>query len=428
MKALRYAFTCLTALVLLGSTGSLWGKVLDSKQDSLDFVTIRGQITDSETGDPVAFATILVQEDRKGTVSNIEGGFILKIPAKYPDPVIEFSHLSYKRLSLKLSQLLMDQPNEIIMEPSPLMIREITVRPSEPEEILQQALLRIRDNYSVEPVGMTAFYREAVRQNRKYVSVSEALVDIYKSDYFPDYEGDRVRIFKGKRSQDVEKMDTLIVKLQGGPKINLLLDVVKHPDDLFVEDMRKLYNYYLDDIIIVDERPTYVIGFDQKPRVEFPLFKGKAYIDVETLAIKEVDFEISPHGLPYAAQYLVKKKPLFVNVDPTGAQYFVKYIVEDGKWYLNYLRSEAQFRIRWKKRLFNTRVYIMSEMAITSIDTADVEKFRARESLRGSDIFAEEVIDYEDPDFWGEYNYIKPEESIEKAMERIRDKILERSE
>jgi hypothetical protein len=38
------------------------------------------------------------------------------------------------------------------------------------------------------------------------------------------------RIIQGRKSGNVKKADTLLVKLQGGPHVSMLLDVVKNPE------------------------------------------------------------------------------------------------------------------------------------------------------------------------------------------------------
>jgi hypothetical protein len=40
-----------------------------------------------------------------------------------------------------------------------------------------------------------------------------------------------------------------------------------------------------------------------------------------------------------------------------------------------------------------------------------------------SDIFADKVDAYKDENFWGEYNYIKPDESIESVINRLNRKL-----
>jgi hypothetical protein len=61
----------------------------------------------------------------------------------------------------------------------------------------------------------------------------------------------------------------------------------------------------------------------------------------------------------------------------------------------------------------------MSEMAVTDMDAQNVDKLKFKDQTKYSDILAEQVSQFEDPDYWGEYNIIKPDESIEQAIGRL---------
>ena len=76
------------------------------------------------------------------------------------------------------------------------------------------------------------------RRDRNYVSISEAVIDVYKGGYANEYQVDQVKLFKGRKSADVEKMDTVLFKVQGGPNTTILLDVVKNPYILLSESMK----------------------------------------------------------------------------------------------------------------------------------------------------------------------------------------------
>ncbi len=66
---------------------------------------------------------------------------------------------------------------------------------------------------------------------------------------------------------------------------------------------------------------------------------------------------------------------------------------------------------------------IVSEAVITDMDSANVIKPRARESLKKTSIFSEEVSNFEDPDYWGASNIIEPESSIQEAINKISKKL-----
>jgi hypothetical protein len=61
----------------------------------------------------------------------------------------------------------------------------------------------------------------------------------------------------------------------------------------------------------------------------------------------------------------------------------------------------------------------MSEVAITDRHDDNIMKFPNQEVFRSNMVFAEKVQDFTDTDFWGEYNIIEPELSIENAIKKF---------
>jgi len=83
----------------------------------------------------------------------------------------------------------------------------------------------------------------------------------------------------------------------------------------------------------------------------------------------------------------------------------------------------VKFKVDWNKKLFNTNYTTMSELAITDRTEEDVVKFSSKERMKPSDFFNEEVAAFADPDFWGDYNVIEPDQSIEAAIRRLSRKV-----
>ena len=46
-----------------------------------------------------------------------------------------------------------------------------------------------------------------------------------------------------------------------------------------------------------------------------------------------------------------------------------------------------------------------------------------KERLKKGDIFVENLSAFTDPDFWGEYNVIEPDQSIDAAIRRLARKL-----
>ena len=115
-----------------------------------------------------------------------------------------------------------------------------------------------------------------------------------------------------------------------------------------------------------------------------------------------------------------------MKVDIESANYLVKYRVYENTWYLSYVRSELNFRCKWNKKLFSSRYGLMTEMAVTDLDKDNVTKYKYRQTSKMSDILSEQVVQFEDPDFWGVDNIIKPDESIEAAIAKLSRKMRRR--
>ena len=184
-------------------------------EDSLSYKSYTGKILDKETSKPVVFANVVLQGTSIGTVTNADGEFLIKAPANSDIQVIEITHLGYETKLIKLPELEGDNTS-IMLASVTVPIEGVTVSYGNPVELLLKAIDNIPQNYSEDPVMLKAFYRETIKQNRNYVGVAEAVLDIYKAEYLRTAEYDRPLIYKGRKSQDYKKMDTVIVKLDAG--------------------------------------------------------------------------------------------------------------------------------------------------------------------------------------------------------------------
>jgi hypothetical protein len=426
MKAIKnfsfYAIAILLTLSLqavaaVGSAGS-------DRTAQQDYLTIKGKVVDAEAGTALVFATVAVSESNVAVVTNIDGEFTLKVGAALATRNIEISYLGYKNKVVPISSLRDNgYKNVISMESAPIPIKEIIVKPIDPVRIIENVIDRISRNYETVPNLMTAFYRETIRKNRTYVSIGEAVVEIFKAPYGSDTRFDGTKIYKGRKSTDVEKMDTVLFKLQGGPVSVLQLDITKNPEEILTLDAMKYYNYSLSTVVEIDGKPHYVIEFHQKPSVDMPLFMGNLYIDMDSYALTEGEFGFNLENKEAVASIFIRKKPLGMDVTPEIATYRVKYREQDGKWHFAYSRAEVKFKVNWKKKLFNTYYTTMSEIAVTDRTAEEVIKFASKEKLRPTDVFSEKVSAFTDPDFWGEYNVIEPDQSIETAIKRLNRKL-----
>jgi hypothetical protein len=394
------------------------------KNDQQTFISIKGKVVDKETLNALVFASVMLKETNIATVTNIDGEFIIKVPENETSKSLEITFLGYKNKIVPLSDMKNNGfKNLIAMESAPIPIKEIIVKPLMPDDIIIKTISAIDKNYPDVPNLMTSFYRETIRKNRTYVSIGEAVVEIFKAPYNTDLRADGARIYKGRKSTDVEKMDTVLFKLQGGPVTSLELDIVKNPEAILTRDAMKYYDYNLSGVVEIDNKAHYIIDFKQKPGVDMPLFMGKFYIETTSYAISAAEFGFNLENKEEAASLFIRKKPLGMEVTPELASYMVKFREQDGKWYFAYSRAEVKFRVNWKKKLFHTTYTTMSEIAITDRTDQEVIKFAGKDKIKYSDVFSDQVSSFADQEYWGEYNVIEPDQSIEAAIRRLARKL-----
>ncbi|MGB5273879.1 MAG: carboxypeptidase-like regulatory domain-containing protein, partial [Flavobacteriaceae bacterium] len=320
---------------------------------------------------------------------------------------------------MPLAQLKEDN-NSILMEISVVQLSEVNLAvPKDAKALVREMLRRKGDNYLEDPTLMTAFYRETIKRRKKNVSLSEAVVNIYKTPYNSERK-DAVQIFKARKSTDYTKLDTVALKLQGGPFNALFVDIMKYPEYIFTDESIENYNFSFDRSTMVNDRLLYVVDFKQRANVKEPLYVGKLYIDASKKVLTSAIYNMNITDRNQAARLFVRKKPAQASVWPTEVAYRVDYREKDGRWYYGYSNVLLEFKINWDRKLFNSVYSLSCEMAVTDWEkNLEGALPKSKDRVRSSMILNDEAIGFADPDFWGEFNIIEPEKSIESAIKKI---------
>jgi hypothetical protein len=325
---------------------------------------------------------------------------------------------------------LIDSPNNhILLTPSPIQLNEVLVVSGDGRNLVREALERIPQNYATDPNMMIAFYRESVEKGNNYISLVETVLDIYKASY-RSYNNDQARIYIGRKATDITPRDTVLLKFQGGISDALMVDIAKNPEIVFGTDGAE-YNFHIEGLININNKPHYIIDFSPTAGIEEILFRGTIYLDAATLAFARMEFNMNVENRKDAASIFIRRKPSKMRVEVTEASYMVNYTENEGKWHFNYSGTKVSFRVRWTNRffgLFSTAYTIRSEMAITDRYNDNVIKFPRRERIRSTDVIAEKVEHFLDPNFWGAYNVIEPDQEISEAIKRLSGKLKRRNE
>lgn len=386
---------------------------------SADYNEYSGEVKEASSNKSLVFATLTVEGTNISTITNTEGNFLLKVPKDLTDKNVVVSFLGYKTKMVPISSL-QPEKNEISLEVSVTQLSEININaPKDALALVRETLKNRDDNYFKDPSLMTAFYRETIKRRRRNVSLAEAVVNIYKTPYDIGRD-DAVELYKARKSTDYSKLDTVALKLQGGPYNTLYVDLMKYPEYIFSEETLPNYKFAFDRSTTTNDRLIYVIRFDQRENVLEPLYRGELYIDVENKVLTGAIFSLNITDEDLAADLFVRRKPAKVDVWPTEVSYRVDYREKDGKWYYGYSSVFMEFKVDWEDKWFNSQYSMTAEMAITDWESVSkTERPKYRQRIRKSIILSDEASGFSDPDFWGEYNIIEPEKSIESAIRKI---------
>ncbi len=384
-----------------------------------NFKQYKGEIMDASSKKPLVFATLAVEGTNISTITNTEGNFLLKIPEDMMDGTVVVSFLGYKSKKIPLANLKTNK-NKISLVVSVTELSEVNINaPKDAAALVRETLARKGDNYFNDPTLMTAFYRETIKKRRKNVSLSEAVVNIYKSPY-TSLRRDAVELYRARKSTDYSKLDTVALKLQGGPFNTLYVDIMKYPEYIFAREYISDYKFTFSRSTRINDKLIFVIKFEQWETVREPLYMGELFIDVENKTLTSAIYTLNITDKVKAARLFVRKKPAKVDVWPTEVAYRVDYREKGGKWYYGYSNVLLEFKVDWEDKLFNSVYSMTAEMAVTDWEkNLDGQLPKAKERLKKSIILSDEAVGFSDPDFWGEYNIIEPEKSIESAIKKI---------
>ncbi|WP_431159343.1 carboxypeptidase-like regulatory domain-containing protein [Winogradskyella poriferorum] len=388
----------------------------------------KGKVVDAKNNKPLEYVSLNVLETNISVVTNSEGEFLLKVPEEFINSKLVVALLGYTKKVINLNSL-SDNVSVIKLDEAYTELSEVNIAAfKDANKLVRKVFAEKSKTIQNRSVYMTAFYRETIKRRSRNVSLTEAIVNILKQPYTSDYR-DAVTLGKARKSTDYKRLDTVSVKLQGGPFSTLYLDIMKYPEYIFTEESIETYRFSFDAPSTVNNRNVYVVNFRPKNKTLDLSYYGKLYVDVETLALVSANYSLDVSNKGRSRNLLVKRKPRDIVVYPLEANYKVDYKQQGGKWYYSYSNLNLRFKVNKKRELFNKVYSLSSEMAVTDweLNTDDL-RIKAKDKLRPTVIITDAISGFSDPDFWGEYNLIEPDKSIESAIEKIRKNIKKEQE
>lgn len=405
--------TCIVALFMTTM-------VAGQESDGRALITISGTIKDGENNQRLEYVHIIAQGNNLATITNKNGKFTLKADSSYFPLTLEFSHIGYQknRMQVAASQ---KEELEIKMKPHSYLLNEATVLPNDARFIVEQAIQNIAHNYLTVPSLMKGFYRETVQKKKKYINLSEAVTHTYKTSYTTgNVIKDKVEVVKSRRLISHKATDTLAVKLSGGPILSIWLDLVKNPEILLAQEMLDGYRFTLASPEIIDGKLMYIIHFRPTGQVPYALYEGKLYINPINLSFIRAEFNLSLKDKAEATRMILSRKPAGLRFNLQEVSYIISYREQNGKTVQNYIRNRIRFKCDWKRKLFGTSYTIQSENIVTDWEEIPSIQLSKDKAYSKNEAIYDSAPANWSADFWKEYNILEPDESLEKAVRKLK--------
>jgi hypothetical protein len=305
-------------------------------------IEIKSKIADFLTFEPIESASVYVQNSTIGTVSNIDGKFVLLVPQEHKNDTLVISSIGYKSFKTLVSEF--DNSQDVFLEEDIASLDEVLIvadpRPKDGNGIVVRAMERLERNMPDQPFLQKGFLRHRERNKKEYKWLIESALTLYDSSFASGSRKNlKINVDENRKSYDLRDVDSLFayatyLRYHGGNKKlrskNLVRDTIKTKslvnaikwndsrltgvenlfkgqlnlirnsnthDALFGKAMLDKHQFVLDTILVDDGRKLYKIK----------ITKSKDFVGLNTENVYNEGFEANGWLYIYYDNYAVKK-------------------------------------------------------------------------------------------------------------------------
>jgi hypothetical protein len=375
-------------------------------------ILVPGKVIDSETKEPLPFASIGIKGKTIGTITNLQGEFDFHLPAEMRNDILMINMLGYKTFEAPVWSMLdnaVAKPIIIELIKSPVILNEVTIKDSlRAGDIMQIAISRIDQNYPVQPFLLDGFYRDVKKLGGTYISLLEAAVKIYDEDYREPRNKfklrERVALEAVRRSLGYDNKFTSFFD-----RDNLLEDLLLNNNvryRLFPEE-EHFFN------VLERDKDSYFEGNDIYVIVYNKDYKLRVYVEKKTYGIVYLEYE------NYPGDAVGKKRDLESKY--VRDQRIINFKSINGKLYLNFIQMTSQ--VNWYEKntgklKFETE--LQRQLLINNVETNPEKRIPVSRKMKSYGLqFQDESYNKE---FWENYNVIKETPLNKKIVEDLERK------
>ncbi len=454
---------------------------------SLVFVTvssfaqkeIKNTIYDFTTQEPVIGASVYIKNTTIGTISNIDGKFLLQIPKKNINDTLIISSIGFKSFKTAINEF--DASTPIFLDQDVASLDEVVIvaetRPKTGNDIVLRALERLTVNMPDSSYIQKGFLRHRERNKKQYKWLIESAISLYDSSYassakkylkinvdetrksydlrdvdsiytyysYLKYHARHLNLQKKQLRRDTIKTTSLIKAIKWNDKrvnglenlftgrLNLLRNI-DEPGALFGKKILDKHQFTLDTVLVDDGKKIYKIkisaGNDyvglNTPYIYNEGYQpnGWIYIYWDDFAVKKIEYEL------VAASDAQKRRSRSLFDTLLNHKLILSYKAYKDKMYLNYVYYETPKLVKVGNRSSEDKrteeeklkdreeqfYYTIQEIVFTEIIDDPLVVKESLSEKWSDDIFSSKPYNKE---FWKNYNVLLESEEEEKLIQDL---------
>lgn len=333
---------------------------------------LSGSVIDAATKEPLPYVTVSLKKQLIGIVTNEEGKFDLYIPEEVVEDTLFVNYLGYKHVLIDIASI--KEPIIIKLEETVVQLEEIVIRPLLPQNYIQMAMRKIKENYPKDPFQTEAYYREKLLENKNLVKCDEGVFTTYYPSYIDTIPAqNQLMLFRradsirpiafmnsnkkkgeGKDSTNENGRQIDLGGSFGGPSEILKVgDISKKPEAFLDSTQFKSYRYSFAKSSSYNTDELMVIDFETRGKVNHVREKGKVYIDLKSLAIVKIECKGD-----FIIPAIIKPVFFFMSIGIKNPTYEKKSEFQEinGKWYPKNIQNTIDIKLS-NKHLFKKDEY-----------------------------------------------------------------------
>jgi len=353
--------------------------------------TVSGKISDAETGEALAFASVGLKDTNLGTSANLNGEFTLSIPEAQKEGKLVFNFLGYEPETIALNTA--SSPLTIKLKPATLELAEVVIRPLSAAEYVRKAMESRQENYALRFTG-NAYFRQLVLDDKTPLQFTEGYFQTHVPNFLDSSQiQQRLLLFeqvddmeelafnakrrtkkfeKAKRKAEKEgrEFDEEAAREKVGivsmgtvsPAEIIEGDPIRNVSGYLTAETLEDYEFEFQENTRFQGREMIVITFETRGKVKLDdgsikgRQKGTLYFDKSTDALAAVDI-FSKLIIPAAIKPVLYMAGYSISNPKIHQQ--VHYKFQDGKWLPQSTRVDLKLRL--------VRHYLFSSNEISNL-------------------------------------------------------------